>query len=34
MRAGGIDGEVTSRHGKHLFYSYVLTPTQVPALQK
>ncbi len=31
---GGTDGEVTSRRGKHLFYTYVVTPTQVQALQR
>jgi hypothetical protein len=30
----GKDDEVTSRRGKHLFYTYVLTPTQVQAVQK
>jgi 4-amino-4-deoxy-L-arabinose transferase-like glycosyltransferase len=31
---GGNDGEVTSRRGKHLFYTYVLTPSQAQAIQK
>ena len=31
---GGKDGEVTSRRGKHLFYTYVLSPSQVEAIQK
>ena len=31
---GGKDGEVTSRRGKHLFYTYVLTPAQAQAIQK
>jgi 4-amino-4-deoxy-L-arabinose transferase-like glycosyltransferase len=31
---GGTDGEVTSRRGKRLFYTYVLTPAQVQAIQK
>ena len=31
---GGKNGEVTSRHGKHLFYTYVLTPPQAQPLQK
>lgn len=31
---GGNDGEVTIRGGKHLFYTYVLTPAQVQVLQK
>jgi len=31
---GGKDGEVTSRRGKHLFYTYVLTPPEVQATQK
>jgi hypothetical protein len=31
---GGEDGEVTSRHGKHLFYTYVLTPSGAKATQK
>jgi hypothetical protein len=28
---GGKNGEVTSRRGKHLFYTYVLAPTQAEA---
>ena len=31
---GGKNGEVTSRHGKHLFYTYVLTPTRPQTTQK
>ena len=31
---GGNHGEVTSRHGKHLFYTYVLPPPQAQAIQK
>jgi hypothetical protein len=31
---GGSDGEVTTKHGKHLFYAYVLAPTQVQAIHK
>jgi len=31
---GGKDGEVTSRRGKHLFYTYVLTPPEAQATQK
>jgi len=31
---GGTDGEVTSHRGKHLFYTYALTPAQVLALHK
>jgi len=31
---GGKDGEVTSRHGKHLFYTYLLTPPEAQASQK
>ena len=31
---GGKHGEVTSRHGKHLFYTYVLTPPEAQATQK
>ena len=31
---GGKHGEVTSRRGKHLFYTYVLTPPQAQATQK
>ena len=31
---GGKDGEVTTRRGKHLFYTYVLAPAQVEAIQK
>ena len=31
---GGKHGEVTSRHGKHLFYTYVLPPPEAQATQK
>jgi hypothetical protein len=31
---GGKHGEVTSRSGKHLFYTYVLTPQRAEATQK
>ena len=31
---GGKDGEVTSRRGKHLFYTYMLTPPEAQATQK
>jgi hypothetical protein len=31
---GGKHGEVTSRHGKHLFYTYVLTPPEAQTSQK
>jgi 4-amino-4-deoxy-L-arabinose transferase-like glycosyltransferase len=31
---GGKHGEVTSRRGKHLFYTYVLTPLRAHATQK
>ena len=31
---GGKHGEVTSLHGKHLFYTYVLTSSEVQASQK
>ena len=31
---GGKHGEVTSRHGKHLFYTYVLPPSEAQATQK
>jgi 4-amino-4-deoxy-L-arabinose transferase-like glycosyltransferase len=31
---GGVDGEVTTKQGKHLFYTYVLTPTQTQAIHK
>jgi len=31
---GGKHGEVTNRRGKHLFYTYVFTPTREQALQK
>jgi hypothetical protein len=31
---GGKHGEVTSRRGKHLFYTYVLTPPEAQATQK
>ena len=30
----GKDGEVTSRHGKHLFYTYLLTPPEAQTSQK
>jgi 4-amino-4-deoxy-L-arabinose transferase-like glycosyltransferase len=31
---GGKPGEVTNRHGKHLFYTYVLTPVPARAIPK
>ena len=31
---GGKHGEVTTRRGKHLFYTYVLTPPEAQATQK
>jgi hypothetical protein len=31
---GGKHGEITSRRGKHLFYTYVLTPPQAQTTQK
>ena len=31
---GGKGGEVTTRRGKHLFYTYVLTPAQLQPVQK
>jgi hypothetical protein len=31
---GGVDGEVTTKRGKHLFYTYVLTPVQSQAIRK
>ncbi|HEU5246216.1 MAG TPA: hypothetical protein VFU09_03920, partial [Candidatus Udaeobacter sp.] len=31
---GGVDGEVTTKRAKHLFYTYVLTPEQVQAIHK
>jgi hypothetical protein len=31
---GGEDDEVTSRRGKHLFYTYVLTPPEAQATRK
>ena len=31
---GGKHGEVTSRHSKHLFYTYVLPPPEAQATQK
>jgi 4-amino-4-deoxy-L-arabinose transferase-like glycosyltransferase len=31
---GGEHGEVTNRHGKHLFYTYVLTPPPAQATEK
>jgi len=30
----GNNGEVMTRRGKHLFYTYVLTPAQAKAAQK
>jgi 4-amino-4-deoxy-L-arabinose transferase-like glycosyltransferase len=31
---GGKDGELTTRRGKHLFYTYVLAPTQLQPVEK
>jgi hypothetical protein len=31
---GGENGEVRSQRGKHLFYTYVLTPPEAEAPQK
>ena len=31
---GGMDGEVSTKRGKHLFYTYVLTPKQAQAIHK
>jgi hypothetical protein len=31
---GGSDGEVTTKRGKHLFYTYVLPPTQMQTIHK
>jgi hypothetical protein len=31
---GGKHGEVTSGHGGHLFYTYVLSPPEAQATQK
>jgi len=31
---GGKNGEVTTRRGKHLFYTYVLTPPRAQTIQK
>jgi hypothetical protein len=31
---GGKHGEVTSRHGRHLFYTYVLSPPEARATGK
>ena len=31
---GGKNGEVTSRHGKHLFYTYVVPPPEAQSTQK
>ena len=31
---GGVDGEVTTVRGKHLFYTYVLSPAQAAAIHK
>jgi hypothetical protein len=31
---GGVDGDVTTKSGKHLFYVYVLTPAQAQAVHK
>jgi hypothetical protein len=32
--SGGKNGEVTSRRGKHFFYTYVLAPPEAQATQK
>jgi 4-amino-4-deoxy-L-arabinose transferase-like glycosyltransferase len=34
LHPGGVDGEVTTKRGKHLFYTYVLPPTQMQAIHK
>jgi 4-amino-4-deoxy-L-arabinose transferase-like glycosyltransferase len=34
LSPGGVDGEVTTKQGRHLFYTYVLTPTQTQAIHK
>ena len=31
---GGVDGEVTTKSGKHLFYTYVITSAQAEAINK
>ena len=31
---GGVDGEVTTKSGKHLFYTYVITSAQAEAIHK
>jgi hypothetical protein len=31
---GGVDGEVTTKRGKHLFYTYVLAPKQAEGIHK
>jgi len=31
---GGKHGEVTSRRGEHLFYTYLLMPSRAEAIQK
>jgi hypothetical protein len=31
---GGKDGEVTTRHGRHLFYTYVLVPSRAQETQR
>ena len=31
---GGVEGEVTTKHGKHLFYTYVITPKQAQKAHK
>jgi hypothetical protein len=31
---GGRNREITSRRGKHLFYTYVLTPPEVQTTEK
>jgi hypothetical protein len=31
---GGIDGEVTTKRGNHLFYTYVITPKQAQETHK
>jgi len=31
---GGVDSEVTTKRGRHLFYVYVLTPAEAQAIHK
>jgi hypothetical protein len=31
---GGVNGEMTTKRGKHLFYTYVVAPKQTQAIHK